>query len=323
MQPTIIFTAPIPGMIYLNGRFAGEASADHPLFAPVAPFGAVYMEYHPLIAGHSSLAWKCVFSGGSLLPDSIANAEGVSAVAWPGGILEIELVSPQFSIEHFFLADRPCSLSRGDETKLFIGSIHFNLPDNALSPRLQYIHNCPVLSGDIRGGGQYILTIDRDFSQQTGFLAADRIDFDGQDMLHASVSCSDLVGHGRLEQWLIDTDGLRRISSESVWFFGEPRWPQTAEDAMRAAIDAALLGLHDESEAYFSPQLRTTSPMSAISDICDLCIPMKYGLPDSRPCVGLMRMENEHLAYVRPLYYRAVMSGESQGPWAIDWISTE
>lgn len=323
MQPTIIFTAPIPGIIYLNGRFAGEASADHPLFAPVSPFGAVYMEYHPLMAGHGSLSWKCVFSGGSLLPDSIAEAEGISAVAWPGGILELEITPLSFSTEHFLLADMPCILSRGGETQLFISGNHFVLPDNALLPGLQYIHNCPVLSGDIRGGGQYILTMDRDYSRQTGFLAADRIDFEGQDMLHTTISCGDLVGHGRLERWIIEPDGLRRISSEPIWIDGNPHWPQTAEEALRAAVEAALLGLHDESEAYFSPQLRAISPMSAISDICDLCVSMKYGLPDSRPCVGLMRMENEHLAYVRPLYYRAVMSGQSQGPWVIDWISTE
>ena len=67
MQPTIIFTAPVPGMIYLNGHFAGEASGDHPLFAPVSPFGAVYIEYRPLARGYPATATKCVFSGGRKL----------------------------------------------------------------------------------------------------------------------------------------------------------------------------------------------------------------------------------------------------------------
>ena len=37
MQPTIICSAAVPGMIYLNGRFAGEASDGRPLIAPVSP----------------------------------------------------------------------------------------------------------------------------------------------------------------------------------------------------------------------------------------------------------------------------------------------
>ena len=35
MQPTIIIHVPGAGMIYLNGRFAGEATPQRPLFAPV------------------------------------------------------------------------------------------------------------------------------------------------------------------------------------------------------------------------------------------------------------------------------------------------
>ena len=50
MQPTIICTAPTEGMICLNGRFAGEVSKERPLFAPVSPFGALYIEYRPLTA---------------------------------------------------------------------------------------------------------------------------------------------------------------------------------------------------------------------------------------------------------------------------------
>ena len=35
MQPTLAIVAPAPGMIALNGRFAGEASPDEPLLAAV------------------------------------------------------------------------------------------------------------------------------------------------------------------------------------------------------------------------------------------------------------------------------------------------
>ena len=50
---------------------------------------------------------------------------------------------------------------------------------------------------------------------------------------------------------------------------------------------------------------------------------MKYGVPDARPCVGLLKAENAHLATVRPLYYRAEPVGGRQGPWQITDISLE
>ena len=49
-------------MICLNGRFIGEASIERPLFAPVAPTGAVYVEYRPL-AGEGALAGRVELAG--------------------------------------------------------------------------------------------------------------------------------------------------------------------------------------------------------------------------------------------------------------------
>lgn len=323
MQPTIICTAPIPGMIYMNGRFAGEASAERPLYAPISPYGAAYIEYRPLAAGYDMLARKCVFSGGALLPDSVADADGMSVVAWPGAIFEIEFTPPRHLLESFFLENTPCTLSWGDGAFLDVGGLRLSLPEAAQRPLLKRIHNCPLLLGDIQGGGQYLLTLTPDFTAQTGYLAADRIDFDGKDMLHAIIASGDTVGHSRLEQWIVDTTGLQRVSSEPIWSHGAPQWPQTAEDTMRAAVEAMLAGQYAESDGYFAQALAVNSPLNAITDLCDLCVPMKYGLPASRPCVGLLRAENLHLASVRPLYYRAALTGGMQGPWQIDWISLE
>ena len=84
MQPTIVCTAPVAGMIYINGRFAGEASRERPLFAPVSPCGATYLEYRPL-TGSGALARRCVFSGGAPMPESLAGAEGLFVWAPPDG----------------------------------------------------------------------------------------------------------------------------------------------------------------------------------------------------------------------------------------------
>ena len=322
MQPTIAFTTPVPGMIYLNGRFAGESGPERALMTPVSPYGTLYAEYRPLVSRQRSTAFKCVFSGGKLMPDSLSEAEGVSAIQWPGSILEIEINCPVPRTEHFTLGPLSCTMEYGSAVRLIAGNLHLTLPDRALKPELILIGKVPALMGNIEKCGQYIATLTEDMSMQTGFLAADRIDFSG-DIIHAATSLGDTVGHGKLEQWFADESGLQRLSSEPVWPSGNPLWPETAEDTMIAAVEAALAGLFEEADGYFSSALEDTSPLNAISDVCDLCLPMKYGSPSPLPSVGLLTMESDHFAKVTPLYYRARLAGSMQGPWQIDWISLE
>jgi len=323
MQPTIVITAPVPGMIYLNGRFAGEAGPDRALMSPVSPYGALYAEYRPLAPGQRAAAFKCVFSAGRLIADSIADARSISAIQWPGNILEIEIRSPEKYSEHFMLGDKPCTLEYSRGMRMVWAGLEIPLPDRALRPSLISLHGIPALKGDIEHRGQYLITLSRGLAVQTGVLTADHIDAGDGDILHAMVSFNDTVGHGRLEQWLVDDDGLKRLSSEPVWPSGGPSWPQTAEDTMIAAVEAALQGLFGEADNYFTPSLGDTSPLNAISDVCDLCLPMKYGIPDQRPCIGLLHMENECFATVAPLWYRAHLAGGPQGAWQIEWISLE
>ena len=322
MQPTIAFTTPVPGMIYLNGRFAGESGPERALLTPVSPYGALYAEYRPLASRQRPTAFKCVFSSGKLMPDSLSEAEGVSAIQWPGNILEIEISCPESYTEHFSLGALSCIMEYGSATRLIAGSLRITLPDRALKPELLRIGRIPVFMGNIEKGGQYIATLTEDLTMQTGFLAADRIDFSG-DIIHATASLGDTVGHGRLEQWFADENGLQRLSSEPVWASGNPVWPETAEDTMIAAVEAALAELPEEADGYFAPSLGETSPLNAVSDICDLCLPMKYGSPSPHPCVGLLKIESDHFAKVTPLCYRARLAGSLQGPWQIDWISLE
>ena len=316
MQPTIVCTAPVAGMIYINGRFAGEASRERPLFAPVSPCGATYLEYRPL-TGSGALARRCVFSGGAPMPESLAGAEGLSCVAWPGGVLEAEFAPAAEATEHFALESLPCAIVRGGETVLRFDGLEIPLPEGAQPPRLMRLNGAAALLGDVAGGGQYLAALSPDLTAQIGMLSARRIDPADGGMLSAIVDLEDSVGHGRLEQWLIEPAGLTRVSSESVWTGGAPRWPDTAEGTMIAAVEAMLAGLPGEAEGYLSPALAQSRPLDAIADICALCVPMKYGLPGERACVGLLSPENPHLATVRPLYYRAEPSGGTQGPWRI------
>ena len=323
MQPTIICTAPQPGMLCVNGRFAGEIAPERPVCAPVPPFGAVYLEYRPLCGGAPPLARKCVFSAGMPLPESVADAQGLFCVVWPGGAVEIEMAPAPTPETCPPLEGRPCQIARGDGTLLLLGGAALPLPEGALPPRLERRAETPLLAGKTEDGGQYVASLSPDLARETGLLAADRIDFTGDDMLNAVVALRDLVGHGRLEQWIIDGGALRRVTSESVWPDGAPHWPDTAEGTAIAAVEAALAGLPAEAEGYLAPALAAEAPLRAIAEACDLCVPMKYGIPGGRPCVGLLRIENDHLARVRPLYYRAAPSGGRQGPWRIEAFSME
>ena len=85
-----------------------------------------------------------------------------------------------------------------------------------------------------------------------------------------------------------------------------------------AAVEAALAGLDAEAEGYLAPSLRRSFSVEQLRRSCDLCVEMKYAPPDSRPSVGLLRLEGGNLARVAPLYSRAVSSGGAQGPYKID-----
>ena len=323
MQPTIICTARTPGMIYINGRFAGEASRQRPLFAPVSPSGAVYLEYRPLSGADGALARRLVFSGGAPMADSLAGATGLSCVAWPGGALEVEFSHCPRSLEYFELEGRRCAIERGETTRLLTGGAEVILPEGALPPRAARQRDALVLTGDIDGGGQYLVALSGDFSRLLGQLAADSIAPADGGLYSAVVSLGDSVGHGRLEQWLADGSGLSLASAESVWADGAPHWPETANGAMIAAVEAMLAGLPGEAEGYLSPALAAARPLDSIAEACDLCVPMTYAPPDPRPCVGLLKSVNDHLATVRPLYYSAEQGAGRQGPWQITGIAVE
>ena len=323
MQPTIICLTPSAGMIYLNGRFAGEASPQRPLFAPVSPSGALYLEYVPLEGDCGGMARRLVLSGGVPLAEPLADADGLCCVAWPGGALEIELTPPRHGIERFTLEGMPCAMSRGSSATLSLSGVPVALPDGAGLPRLLRLKDAAALMGKTEGGEQYLAALAADLSAQTGLLTADVIEPGNGGLFSAFASLNDFVDHGRLEQWLVDGEGLYCVSAESAWSAGGPRRPVDAGETMIAAVEAALAGLPGESQGYLSPTLAAERPLDAVGEICDLCVPMKYGVPDARPCVGLLRASNDHLATVRPLYYRAEPSVAPQSPWQIEAVWLE
>lgn len=317
MQPTLVLTAPHPGILYINGSFAGEIGSDAALMRPVAGRGPVYLDYRPLSCACGGMARRLVFSGGAPIAESADSAGNMEIVIWPGGVVEIELLPPEQATPprsismagHSFLLD-------GNELRCD-GRMIGRLPEGASLPECSILPEGAVLSGSFPGG-RYLLACDAGFTRQTGFLQAQQLEIEPDGRIRAIAASGDLVGHARLENWRLSHDGLMLISSENVWAHGAPHWPQTPAETARAAMEALLAGLDAEAEGYLSPSLRSYSGMHTLKELGDLCVEMKYTPPDPRPCVGMLQLEGEHLARVRPLYYRASAAGGPQGPWQIE-----
>lgn len=320
MQPTLALSAPHPGILYINGRFAGEISGDEPLFRPVSSRGALYLDYRPLSTACRSAARRLVFSGGEPMPESVDAAGDVQAVIWPGGTVEIEIAPPETTDSRVFsLAGRIFRLETGGMRLFCEGRPLSSLPRGANPPVHRALSGGAALLGECPGGS-YLVTVDEAFTRQTGFLFARQIEIEADERIRAIFAPGDTVGHSTLEIWRLSPEGLQLVSSEAAWLHGAPRWPQTPRDTAIAAAEAALAGLDGEMENYLSPALRSRIHARDIREICDLCVPMKYALPDPRPCVGLLRLQGERMARVLPMYYRAAPVGGPQGPWQLEEI---
>lgn len=319
MQPTLVLSAVRPGLVYMNGSFAGELSAGQPLLRPCAPTGAVYLEFRPLENGWLPMARRLVFSSCAPLVQSAAQAEGLNIVLWPGGICEIEFEpAPLPHVQHFQIAGRSFTLETGS-MRLMCGQRFLAvLPAGAQLPRLQPFDSGAGLTGECDGGG-WLLTSDENFSAATGLLQADSMDFLPGDRIRALSARDDLAGHAVLETWQLTPEGLMLLSSEPAWLHGAPRRPESPGETAQAAAEALLAGEDAEAAACLSPALHA----AAVQDLlrgCDLCLPMKYAPPGGRPCVGLLSLEAENMARVRPLYYSAV---PCEGGWQLETLEIE
>jgi len=308
MQPTLAVTAPAAGMLWLNGRFLGEADPETPLLTPVRPFGAVYLEYRPLTNTYHSFAGKLVLSGGKPMPDSLASSGEMFAVHWPCGVTETELSPerrPSEATEEFLIDQRPCRIRRGKNSLLETDSLTCRFPRDGSIPEIHRCESCTALTGTTPEG-RYIITLSSDLSRMTGFMQADKIEFESESIIRALLLRHDFAGHASAERWLLSDNGPIRLSAEAAWEHGTPHLPATPEETIRYAAEAILSGFPGEVEDYLSPSLRQAPILQQIHDEYALCLPMKYPTADHCPCIGLFASEGPNCAAVRPLYYRTV-----------------
>lgn len=320
MQPMLIVASEIPGLIYVNGRLIGEVEEGRPQTLPVSPSGAVYLEHRPMGCSRLPMAQRIVFSGGEPLADSLARAEGVEAVLWPGGLLEVELTPaenvsapPELSRSGGVrcLCWGSCLLlERGEET------VRCALPEGAQQTELCQCGALPCLKGRMRGGGEYAQVYSQDYGRLLLSLSGESVRIEPDGGLEVLIDPQDLVGHARLETWRTGEEGCTLARREPLWSRGAPSWPQTPQDTALAALQAAQQGLMDEARGYLAPQSACEEALLRAQESRG-CVRLPRPVPSAEPCVGLLHLENERLLRVEPVRYAAEPLPGLQGPWRL------
>ena len=319
MQPILSLIAPVPGMVLLSGRFAGELRPGEPLILPLRPFGAQYLTFLPLEGDSLPLSRRLIFSAGRLLPGNLS--ADLCAVAWPGGVTEVEFTPPrlpgaprrQVRVEggvRYALVE-----AAEPWLELETGGLRVPLPEGAHLPELQRREGCLLFSG-ASVAGEYLAAASADGERLLHLLAGTHITLSG-DLVRVVAAQNDIVGHARLETWRLSPEGLTLESAEPAWADSAPHWPVTAEETALALVQAALLGLDGEAETWLAPQLAGSGVLRTLLTDVSACVPLKYALQDGRPAVALLRAETANFARAEPLYYRAIPAATVQGSWQI------
>ena len=320
MQPTLVLTAPNPGIVYINGHFAGEISKNQPLIRPVAARGALYLDFRPLEDSCRPLARKLVFSGGEVLPESAEEAGNLNIILWPGAVTELEIAPEPWDVpqRHFAHSGMNFLLESGAKPKIYCeGRLLGSVPEGAEIPTFHAAGGAAALLGRCRDG-MFLITADREFRSQTGFLQAQEIEIAPTGEIRALLPAGDPSGHAIREIWQLSAAGLRLLSSEPTWLEGVPKYPQNIEETAISAVESARSGMIEYAENYLTPRLRARHPLEEIVDRCDLCVLLKYTPPNPQPAVGFLHFITENYARVELVSVRAVASDNGKIPWLID-----
>ena len=241
MQPTLLISANWPGMIYLNGRFAGECSAEEKLIAPVSPAGIGLSGISAADRQRRGAESKDPLCRGK----AVGRARDVWALAWPGGAVELEL----------FGEEEPAQEEILERIAFPEGTLLMGARDGEQTAVLKISMGSP---GEIAG---------KQFA--AGFRKAaygsDRSFGSRRPCAHRA------LGGGR--------GGICAISSENAWMQGAPHWPLTPENTALCALEAEMLGLCGEAENYLGAELRNRGLLEEICRDAIGCGPMLCAHP--------------------------------------------
>lgn len=322
MQTIAVFTAPVSGIITINGRFAGETGPESPLIMPVTPNGALYTIFHPFSRKYRPCAHKLRTVSGRFDPDCAGDM--CHMLSWPGGICEFSLEPPAaYPPESEFgaLDGRATAILRGEAAMLRVGGSSLALPAGAQLPEAHtLINEADIYTGSLPTGRYAAAFRAADLTPLMS-ITADTIEFTENGLIRTMTAMHDTAGHSLMELWQPSADGLTNTGGEYMWADGAPAWPETAENAAIAALEAAMLGLDGEASGYLAPRLRAENPLAAYAGY-DAVLPIKYAPPTHEPAIALIKKLSPRAAEATPLYYHAIPEGSTQGKWLIDSLHT-
>ncbi len=312
MQPVLVISSPTEGLVYINGRIAGETSPENPIILPVTPSGRIYADFRPFGRRWRAGMYRFDMRGGELDADSVDDT--LRALIWPGGVFELSLIPlaavPKES-EYSVIDGMPAALLRGDSTLLRIGPHAVALPENASLPITHInLNGSDLYSGSV-GNGEYVVSFSSADRTPTGVITADALRID-DGSIHTVTALNDIANHAQHSVYTINESGFELTSSEITWAESGRRYPSNGEEAALAAIEALLLGLHTEAGEYMNGVISLT-----VSDI-DTVVSMKYAVPGPLPAIGLVNRINDRVAQITPMYFRAAKGADSR--WRITEI---
>lgn len=305
MQPTLVVTSPAEGLVHINGRLAGETGPETPLIFPVTPNGTIYLEFMPFGRRFRPAAHRLTAKSGSI--DTYGDTYHL--VSWPGGVTEISLkpLTAMPAESEFSVIDGlPAAMLRGEASLLRIGRSSIALPDGASLPDNHTSANGAELYMGKAGSMQYIAAFASDSLTPLGAVTGDTVTYSDDNITSAS-DLNDAAGHVRIDTYSLSHASLEHTST--AYTFGEKgrARPADAEKTAIAAIEALLLGLTEEAAEYLAGGLTSEKLQSSINDT-DAVLPIRYGIPNAHPAIGLVHRTGSHTAVVTPLYYRSSLS---------------
>ncbi len=343
--PMLVIKSAVPCLLYANNAPIGEVTQDQPAGLPVPENGRCYVHYVPLAQGHIPGAFRLDFAEGTLT----APQEALPArlVRWPRGVVEAEIF-PEASPSNSFLPVTPDLLSQ------------INLRDGYRATLLRYVTNWLVVEDDagnavlslsLPSGRPELLALDLEGRQAVAvrsqgvsdwvvIAAPDgdqggawrelfressaRVDVDEHGEVTSLLPMGDTAGHARLTTWTY-ADGQYTEQQHLVWFEGDPRIPESAEDTARAFLEAWALGQAEEATGYLSQELATGLTIEQIGDFLGAYERVEAARfaplsAEGEVTLALVRREGDGLYGARPLGIRCIEQANDKGNWKVDNI---
>lgn len=299
LQPVAVITSPAEGLVYINGRLAGETGPVAPLALPVNPSGTLYFELRPFSRRWRDGAHRLRFAGG--VPEHESVGDACRVIIWPGGVCEIALMPlpahPPES-EYGVLDGIPVAVLRGEGAMLRAGGGLVALPEGAALPDSHISTEALEIFTGSAPGKRYMAVFTRELAPLNSITATTLSPMAGLE--YAAVTMlDDTAGHARRERVTL-TPGGAVVTSSAL---SPTRRPVSPEETALAAVEALLLGEAGEASAYMT--LEAAGKLDPLLEGCGAAAPVKYAPPDPRPAIALIKPLNSSAARAEIIHYSA------------------